>query len=124
MKIKIFAVYALIITFFCLIYVNRQVEIFKLSYELRDKEKRLGETIDRNRILVYNNNSLKAPQYLAGMLKINSMNLELPETACVAKVKIVRKDKTQLINSQDKSWETLLADVFTPKAQAAPDYKR
>jgi len=119
MRLKDIAVYSIIITCLCLVYVREQVEIVKLSYVLREQEKTLSEMIDRNRILLYNNTSLKAPQYLAGMIKQNELKLCLPDPAAVAKVKIVRKSPQQLAKSDALSWKTRLLDVFVPKAQAA-----
>ena len=119
MKIKNVIIYAVIATTICIAYVNQQVEIVKLSYKLREKEKKIALVIDRHRILLYNNTSLKAPQYLTGMLKMNSVDLKLPDTTAVTKVRILRKPKTQLAKSAKTTVGQNLLDVFVPQAQAA-----
>ena len=124
MKIKSIAICAILTTCICLAYVRQQVEIVKLSYDLRTKEKTLCEMIDRNRILLYNNTSLKAPQYLTGMIKENELQLCFPDTAAVAKVRVSRKHQDQLVKATTLSWKTRLLDVFVPKAQAASGLRR
>ncbi len=124
MKIKYVLVYASIITCICLCYVHLQVEVITIGYKLRNKEKKLSELIDGNRVLLYNNASLKSPQYLAGMLKQNKMDLSLPDTASVAQVRVVRKNNFKLAKSSKVSGETNFVDVFIPKAEAAADIKR
>jgi hypothetical protein len=120
MQLKNIVVYAVIITGFCLGYVQQQVTVIKLSYILRDKEKKVSELIDRNKILSYNNMSLMAPEYLSGMLKYYEMNMGLPDTTAVATVRIVRK-QPQLARAQ---WRSHSVDVFVPKAQAAVVIKK
>ncbi len=124
MRLKKIAVWAIISTCVCLGYVKQQVEVVKLSYSLRDKEKRLSVLIDHNRILLYNNTSLKAPQYLTGMIEQNELKLSWPDTAAVAKVRVKRGHPPQLAKSTASSWKTRLLDVFVPKAQAASDLSR
>jgi len=124
MRLKNIVVYSVIITAICLAYVRQQVEIVKLSYSLRNKEKCLNLIIDRNQTLLYNNMSLKSPQYLASMLKKNDMCLSLPEPAAVATVRVIRKNQQQLAKTPALSWKTNLLDILVPKAQAASDTKR
>ncbi|MCG2712360.1 MAG: hypothetical protein L6416_08585 [Candidatus Omnitrophica bacterium] len=124
MRLKNILVLAVITTCICLGYVKQQVEVVKLSYSLMNKEKRLCDLIDYNRILLYNNSSLKAPQYLTGMIEQNELKLSLPDTASVAKVRVKRGKPVQLAKSTASSWKTRLLDVFVPKAQAAPDLSR
>lgn len=124
MKFKKFIICAILITCVCIIYVNQQVEIVKLSYKLRSREKNLSETIDQNRVLLYNNTRLKAPQYLAGMLRQNEMNLTLPETAAVAKIRVVRKQHKQLAKSTRVNRKAHLLDFLVPRAEAALNKKR
>jgi len=124
MKLKTFTIYALVSTFICLGYVNQQVAIIKLSYKLQEKEKRLCRVLDSHRVLLYNNTSLKAPQYLAGMLECNSVNLGFPDTASVAEVRLMRKKQPKLAKSTGATWRTYLWDLFVPSAQAALSGKR
>ena len=124
MRLKNITVWAVISTCVCLGYVNQQVEVVKLSYSLRAKEKRLSDLIDYNRVLLYNNISLKAPQYLTSMIEQNELKLCLPDTAAVAKVRVKRGQPSQLAKSNASSWKTRLLDVFVPKAQAASDLSR
>ncbi len=108
-------------TFLCIGYVSQQTAIVKLSYELRIRENRFNEIIDHNRVLVYNNSSLKAPRYLAGKLEQNSRQLCLPDMDSVAKVKLVRRLDVQPVKSSFNRLKQNLLDVFIPKAQAALD---
>ena len=124
MRLKNIAISSIITTCICLGCVHQQVVMVKLGYRLRDKEKALGELIDRNRILLYNNTSLKAPQYLAVKLKQNERDLCLPDPTAVAKVRIVRKGRKQLAKSATLSWKTPFLDLFVPRAQAASNSRR
>lgn len=124
MGLKNIAILAVISTCVCLGYVKQQVEVVKLSYSLRDKEKRLCDLIDHNRILLYNNTSLKTPQYLTGMIEQNELKLCFPDTATVAQVRVKRAQTAQLAKTTDSGWKTRLLDVFVPKAQAASDLSR
>ena len=120
MLLKNVATYAVIMTCVCLGYVKQQVEVVKLSYSLREKEKKVSELIDRNRVLLYNNMSLKSPQYLAEMLKQNEMGLGLPSTDAVAQVRIVRRHPAQPAkNLNTPEWKNNFVDVVVPRAQAA-----
>ncbi|MBU1086296.1 MAG: hypothetical protein KKD05_02125 [Candidatus Omnitrophica bacterium] len=124
MRLKNVVMYSVVITAICLTYVRQQVEIVKLSYLLRDKEKSLNQMIDHNQTLLYNNMSLKSPQYLANMLKQNNMDLSFPEPAAVAKVRVIRKPLQQLAKTPGLSWKTNLFDLLVPKAQAASDIRK
>ncbi len=124
MRLKKIAVWAVITTCVCLGYVKQQVEVVKLGYSLREKEKRLCNLIDHNRILLYTNTSLKAPQYLTGMIEQNELKLSLPDTAAVAKVRVLRRQPVRLAKSTTLSWKTRLLDLFVPKAQAASNLSR
>jgi len=121
MNLKNFIIYAIIITIVCIGYVNQQLEIFKISYKLREKEKSLSEIVDHHQILLYNNTCLKAPQYLSYMLKVNALDLTWPDTESVGEVKIVRKEKTQIAKSGLTIWKSIFSDLVIPKAQAAFD---
>ncbi|MFH1061625.1 MAG: hypothetical protein V1747_01905 [Candidatus Omnitrophota bacterium] len=124
MRLKSVLICAVISTSICLAYVRQQVEIVKLSYSLRDKEKCLSQMIDQNQSLLYNNMSLKSPQYLASMLKQNNMDLSFPEPAAVAQVRVIRKNQPQLAKTTRLNWKTNLLDALVPKAQAASDLRR
>ena len=124
MRLKNIAICAVITTSISLAYVCQQVEIVKLSYGLRDKEKCLNQMIDQNQSLLYNNMSLKSPQYLASMLKQNKMDLSFPEPAAVATVRVIRNHHQQLAKTTGLSWKTNLFDVLVPKAQAASDLRK
>ncbi|MBU1044869.1 MAG: hypothetical protein KJ915_10790 [Candidatus Omnitrophica bacterium] len=121
MRLKNIIICLVITTSICLAYVRQQVEIVKLSYVLRDKEKCLNQLVDHNKTLLYNNMSLKSPQYLASMLEQNKMVLSFPEPAAVAKVRVIRKAQQQFAKTPGLSWKTNLFDVLVPKAQAASD---
>ncbi|MCP4649235.1 MAG: hypothetical protein GY853_04020 [PVC group bacterium] len=121
MRLKTIIFYAVITTTICIVYVSQQVSIVTLGYQLRVKENKLCELVDRNRVLLYNNTSLKAPQYLAGRLRENDIDLKLPDTGSVAKIRIVRHDRTEVAKATTTGWRTRLFDIIVPKAQAALD---
>ena len=124
MRLKNIVIWAIITTCICLGYVKQQVEVMKLSYSLRHSEKRLSDLIDDNRVLLYNNTSLKAPEYLTAMIEQNELKLCFLDAAAVAKVRVKRGQPAQLAKSDVSSWKTRLFDVFVPKAQAASDSNR
>ena len=86
MKFKDVIFYCLAVTLICLFYVGQQIEIVKLSYKLNKTERFLNQTIDRNRVLLYNNSRLKSPKYLASVLDENNVELIFPDTTVVAEV--------------------------------------
>ena len=119
MNFKKVAIYAVITTAICLGYVHQQVRIVTLGYSLQHKEKQLSEIVDRSRVLLYNNTSLKAPQYLASMLRENDINLKLPDTAAVEQIRISRYQPDYLAKSVNPGWGARLLDIVVPKAEAA-----
>ena len=119
MNFKKFTIYAVITTAICLGYVYQQVSIVTLGYSLQRKEKQLSEVVDRSRVLLYNNTSLKAPQYLADMLKENEIDLRLPDTAAVEQIRIVKHKHDYIAKSVKSGWGSRLLDTVVPKAEAA-----
>ncbi|RKY34874.1 MAG: hypothetical protein DRP78_06020 [Candidatus Omnitrophota bacterium] len=111
--------YALIAAIICICYVNQQVEIVKLGYKLHSKENKLSRIMDKKRKLLYYDNSLKSPKYLASMLKNNSLDLTFPEPALVAKVRIVSRRKPLIARAVSSAPRVSLLDAFVPKVQAA-----
>ncbi|MFH2136998.1 MAG: hypothetical protein ABII88_00630 [Candidatus Omnitrophota bacterium] len=119
MKLKTIIIYAVITTAVCIGYVHQQVTIITYGYKLRMKERKLCEVVDRSRVLLYNNTSLKAPQYLAGRLKENEIDLQIPDTESVARIRIVRHKMEDLAKASNNGWGARLFDMVVPKAQAA-----
>lgn len=78
MKIARFLFISVFVTLMCLFYVHQRVELIKLSYSIKDKQKSLTQLLDQNRFLVYNMNTLKSPANLEKILIAKNIKLESP----------------------------------------------
>lgn len=78
MKIYRFLITTTIITVIALIYVNQQVALIRLSYNIKEKEKVYSDLLDRNKILLYNVKHLESPARLEKVLLAKNMKLEVP----------------------------------------------
>lgn len=57
-----------IATFLCLFFVHQKVELVKVSYQIDKNEKTMSDLVDRNKNLMYNTLSMKAPQRLQAQM--------------------------------------------------------
>lgn len=79
MKLSKFLFIMVIITIVSVVYVQQQISLLKLSYEIKDKEKTLQELLDKNKISMYNVFVLKAPASLEKRLIVKNVRLEMPQ---------------------------------------------
>ncbi len=78
MKVHKFLRMTIIITALALIYVNQQVALIRVSYDIKEKEKIYSDLLDRNKILLYNVKHLESPARLEKALLAKDMELEVP----------------------------------------------
>lgn len=78
MKIYRFLTTTIIITLVALIYVNQNVALIRLSYDIKEKERLHSELLDRNKILLYNVRYLESPARLERVLLAQNLKLEVP----------------------------------------------
>ncbi len=78
MKLSKFLFIMVIITIVSVVYVQQQISLLKLSYQIKDKEKTLQELLDKNKILMYNILALEAPASLEKRLIVKNVRLEMP----------------------------------------------
>ncbi len=78
MKLFKYLLSALIVTFALLTYTHQQIELLKISYEIRDAEKLVAVFLDQNRNLRYNIASLESPENLAKFASAKKPNLITP----------------------------------------------
>lgn len=79
MKLSKFLFIMVIITIVSVVYVQQQISLLKLSYQIKDKEKSLQELLDKNKILMYNILALEAPASLEKRLIVKNVRLEMPQ---------------------------------------------
>lgn len=68
-----------VMTLFALFYVHQEVELLKIGYELRSREKLKTELLDQKDILTYNILALKAPSRLESVLSFKGADYRMPE---------------------------------------------
>lgn len=79
MRLSKFLFIMVIITIVSVVYVQQQISLLKVSYEIKDKEKTLQELLDKNKISMYNVFVLKAPASLEKRLMVKNVRLEMPQ---------------------------------------------
>jgi cell division protein FtsL len=65
----------LILTFGCLLYVHLQIDLYKLSYEIKSNEKTVQMLVDQNRLLKYNVANLESPNSLERVMLAKNIEL-------------------------------------------------
>ncbi|KPK41874.1 MAG: hypothetical protein AMJ78_04320 [Omnitrophica WOR_2 bacterium SM23_29] len=78
MKVHRFLTITSIITTVALLYVNQQITLIRLSYDIKEQEKTCSFLLDRNKILLYNIEHLESPHRLEEVLLANNIELEVP----------------------------------------------
>ena len=84
-----------IITAFALLYVWQQVELVRVSYEIREAKCEVAHLLDQNRSLRYNVASLSSPSRLAKENSVRNLELEPPESLELVRLIEVRPTETQ-----------------------------
>jgi len=75
-----------IATVFCLLYVHQQLMLVKLSYQLKDNQKKYSNLLDQNKIIKYNIACLKSPKKVEDMLAAENIKLVMPPVWHVVKI--------------------------------------
>ncbi|MCM8795880.1 MAG: hypothetical protein NC928_04280 [Candidatus Omnitrophica bacterium] len=78
MKLSKFIISISLITFFCLLYVHQQSEIFRLGYMAQKKSAVLEELLDKNHLLRYNLNKTTSLVLIGNKIS-ERVDLEMPE---------------------------------------------
>ncbi|MFH0771825.1 MAG: hypothetical protein V1933_04335 [Candidatus Omnitrophota bacterium] len=120
-----------------LAYVGQQTALFRLSYDIKDKERLYSELLDRGKILLYNIKQLESPARLEKALLSKNKKLEVPSRERVILVAASPKDASALGRENDNSRNTgalralrkigqSFAGIFTfgPEAQAGTVEKK
>ncbi len=95
MKPAKFIFYIWIITAFALLYVWQQVELVRVSYEIREAKCEVAHLLDQNGSLRYNVASLSSPSRLAKEKSVRNLELELPKSLKLVRLIEVTPAKTQ-----------------------------
>lgn len=98
-----------------LLFVHIQVRIVELGYEIREKEDLLVQLLDRNKILVYNINTLSSPLNLNEQVLVKRKDLSAVNSYRKVRLASIRKS---VIASRESPIMSFISNLFTPKAQA------
>jgi len=107
-----------IITAFALLYVWQQVELVRVSYEIREAKCEVTHLLDQNRYLRYNVASLSSPSRLAKEKSVRNLELELPKSLKLVRLIEVTPAKTQS-NIGGPSGRRSIFSFFTLKSSQA-----
>jgi hypothetical protein len=115
MKFSKFIVMVIFITFFCVLYVWQQAEVFKLAYIGQKKLDLFQELLDKNSILRYN---LKKNTSLIRMgSKVSgSDDFQMPDNYLLVKLESSRQG-AGAISVISSARESLISRVFSIKRQ-------
>ena len=115
MKLFKYLLSALTITFVLLAYTHQQIELLKISYEIKDAEKLVTSFLDQNRSLRYNIASLESPENLTKFASAKESNLTTP----VGMQQIVRLKEFDLAEFGQLTTNESFFNFFIPTAEAS-----
>ena len=75
-----------IVTILSLLYVHQQLTLVKLSYRLKDNQKKYSNLLDQNKIIKYNIACLKSPKKVEDALAAENIKLVMPPVWQVVKI--------------------------------------
>ena len=109
-----------IITAFALLYVWQQVELVRVSYEIREAKCEVAHLLDQNRYLRYNVASLSSPSRLAKEKSVRNLELEPPKSLELVRLIEVTPAKTQLNISGPRGRRSIFSffTLESPQAEA------
>jgi hypothetical protein len=115
MKLSKFFLFLTFITFFCLLYVYQQSEIFRLAYVGEKKIAEFQDLLDKNTLLRYNIESS------ASLIRITNKvspgeDYEMPHTFHLVKFSHPQEAKKRVKGIAKK--ENIIARIFSIKRQA------
>lgn len=116
MKLSRFLILTFIITYFCLLYVRQQTEIFRLAYDNQKKIALFRDLLDENSNLRYN---LKRNTSLVRINNnVSSCNdFKMPDTYCLIRQVSPQEGLKTEVNRFSKK-KNLLSRMFALKRQA------
>ena len=113
MKLLKYFLSAIIITTVVLAYTWQQIELVKVSYEIKSLHEQAVALLDQNRILRYNVANLGSPERLARYVACQNPNLTEP-----VKLREVKQVKPVKVTSQIIEKSPLFS-FFIPTAEAS-----
>lgn len=128
MSVYKFLSITIVLTMAALVYVTQQTSLVRLSYDIKNKEGRYSELLDRNRILLYNVKYLESPVRLEKELAAKNMKLEVPSKEKIilvsasvpqSTVGVVEKERTDGVFRKIRQTTTNIL-ALGPEAQAKP----
>lgn len=111
----------IIITFLNLLYVYQQIELYKVSYEIKNKEKILESFVDQNQFLKYNVSNLKSPDRIEKCMLAKNINMELVEDVELLKFKVGKKHFASSDAGARGKFAKIFDDIFSIKRIAMAD---
>lgn len=110
-----------IIMGFSLLYVWQQVELVKISYEIREAKCEASHLLDQNRSLRYNVASLSSPSRLAKEKLVRNLGLEPPRSLELVRLIEITPVKTQSNIGGPRRRRSIFSFLFLPSPQAEAD---
>jgi len=104
------------ITYFSLLYVYQQTEIFRLGYAGQKRQVRFEELFDKNTLLRYNI-ARQASLVQIGDRISDLADFQMPDSCRLVRLSPVSQEGIMLTQGQPKQ-ETLLSRIFGIKRQA------
>ena len=105
-----------IVTYFSLLYVYQQTEIFRLGYAGQQNQVKIEQLLDRNALLRYNI-ACKASLVHIGDRISELADFQMPDTCRLVRLSPPVRERELLRQGQPKQ-ETLLSRIFGIKRQA------
>jgi len=111
-------------TLVSLMYVHQQVNLVKLSYLIKDNEKRVEMLVDQNEFLKYNVASLKSPEVLEEVMLARDIELFHPEDCQFVKIDLYKNRKVRRKRKTKNLAKMMFSYVFALKRTAVAQDSR
>ncbi len=104
------------ITFFCLLYVWQQTEVFRLAYDGQKNLALFKDLLDENSFLRYNLKSKTSLVQIGSKVQASG-DFQMPDNYCLLKLSVSREGLNLAYRRSPKR-ESLLSRIFNIKRQA------
>jgi hypothetical protein len=116
MRLSKFLLFLALVTFFCLIYVYQQTEIFRLAYTGQKNLTAFQDLLDKNSILRYNIERKVSLVHIVNKVS-NGQDFQMPDTYRLVRLAYPKAGKT-LAQSNRLKKENIVSRIFSIKRQA------
>jgi len=117
MRLSKFLLSLTFVTFFCLLYVYQQTEIFRLAYLSQNKSAVFHDFLDKNAMLRYNINKNTSLVLIDNRISVYA-NFEMPDSYRVVKLAYPEGSLRIANQSRSSKLKTIAISLFGIKRQA------